>query len=506
MKKKNLYVALLCSTLLSYNTYAQNRTYEGPNKMNTWSITGYGGITKFFGDIKEYDFKRGSNEKLTGGWGLSINKQLSPLFGIQLTGFNGQLQGSKKGHKSVLSGDTYDVFFNSPSFIQATVDGTLNLNRLLLGFNKMRRWKVDAHLGAGIIYYHTDLTATNTNPQSEYFGTTWQISTNTAGSSKTAGTWDRNGSTYTREWVVPAGLAVHYELSSRFDIGVDFTYNWVNTEKMDATVGDFTDYRTQQGLWTFAAGESAKDGWGMASIALTYKLGKNAVRAKNGVYDAAAGRYHLRWANPQQLIPVPYNPTMNDADSIAKANMPKPVDPRLYTDSDGDGVADLFDKEANTPAGSIVSGGGVALDIDKIIRDAIKNNLPKDECEALFSNIEFDTDKAIIRNASKETLSKVVELLNMRTNCRIVLVGHTDARASDSYNVSLSRRRVDAAKRFLVRAGLTDPSRIITEYYGEYRPIAENTTVEGLQSNRRVEIKILPNNTIRSTYPAGFRR
>jgi OmpA-OmpF porin, OOP family len=244
----------------------------------------------------------------------------------------------------------------------------------------------------------------------------------------------------------------------------------------------------------------------MVSLALTYKLGKNAVRAKDGKYDPAAGRYHLRWANPQQLIPVPYNPTMNDADSIAKANMPKPVDPRLYTDSDGDGVADLFDKEANTPAGSIVSGGGVALDIDKIIRDAIKNNLPKDECEALFSNIEFDTDKAIIRNPSKETLSKVVELLNMRTNCRIVLVGHTDARASDSYNVSLSRRRVDAAKRFLVRAGLTDPSRIIAEYYGEYRPIAENTTVEGLQSNRRVEIKILPNNTIRSTYPAGFRR
>ncbi len=71
----------------------------------------------------------------------------------------------------------------------------------------------------------------------------------------------------------------------------------------------------------------------------------------------------------------------------------------------------LFDKEPNTPAGSVVSGGGVAMDLDKIIRDAIKNNLPKDECEALFSNIEFDTDKAIIRDASKETLSKVIELV-----------------------------------------------------------------------------------------------
>ena len=506
MKKKNLYVALVCLFLSSFDTSAQNRTYDGPNKMNTWSITGYGGITKFFGDIKTYDFRLGENEKLTGGWGLSVNKQLSPIFGIQLTGYNGQLQGSKPRHYSRLTGDTYSVYFNSPSFIQATIDGTVNVNRLLFGYKKLRRWKVDAHLGAGIIYYHTDLTAINTNPESPYFNTEWKVSTNTDGSSKTAGTWERNGSTYTREWVVPTGLAIHYELTPRFDLGVDFTYNFVNTEKLDATVGDLTDYRTQQGLWTFQKGDSKKDGWGMASIALTYKLGKNAVRAKNGKYDAASGRYHLRWANPQSLIPVPYNPTMEDADSIAKANMPKPVDPRLYTDTDGDGVADLFDKEPNTPAGSVVSGGGVAMDLDKIIRDAIKNNLPKDECEALFSNIEFDTDKAIIRDASKETLSKVIELLNLRTNCRIVLVGHTDARASDNYNMGLARRRVDAAKRFLVRQGLKDTSRILIEYFGEYRPIAENTTVEGLQSNRRVEIKILPNNTLRSTYPAGFQK
>ena len=502
MKKKNLYVALVCLFLSSLDTFAQNRTYDGPNKMNTWSITGYGGITKFFGDIKTYDFKRGDNEKLTGGWGLSINKQLSPLFGVQITGFNGQLQGSKNGVISSLSNNVYNVYFNSPSFVQVTVDGTVNLNRLLFGYNKLRRWKVDAHLGAGIIYYHTDLTYTNLTRG----GGPFTFSTNTDGSSKTAGEWDRNGSTYTREWVVPAGLAVHYELTPRFDLGLDFTYNYVNTEKMDATVGGLSDYTTQQGIWTFAKGDSKNDGWGMASIALTYKLGKNAVRAKNGKYDAASGRYHLRWANPQSLIPVPYNPTMSDADSIAKANMPKPVDPRLYTDTDGDGVADLFDKEANSPLGSVVSGGGVAMDLDKIIRDAIKNNLPKDECEALFSNIEFDTDKAIIRNASKETLSKVVELLNIRTNCRIVLVGHTDARASDSYNEALSRRRVDAAKRFLVRAGLAEPSRILIEYYGEYHPVTENTTVEGLQSNRRVEIKILPQNTLRSTYPAGFRK
>jgi len=101
MKKKNLYIALVCLSLMSLDALAQkNRTYDGPNKMNTWSITGYGGITKFFGDLKEYDFKRGDHEDLTGSWGLSINKQLSPIFGIQLTGYNGWLKDLKKVFRS----------------------------------------------------------------------------------------------------------------------------------------------------------------------------------------------------------------------------------------------------------------------------------------------------------------------------------------------------------------------------------------------------------------------
>ncbi len=498
MKKKNLYTTLSLLALFTTASFAQNRTYEGPNKMNTWSITGYGGITRFFGDLKQYDFLRGPEEPVTGGYGLSINKQLSPLFGVQLTGWNGWLAGSKTGVISSITGKSQDVYFRSPSFVQVTLDGTVNLNRLLFGFDRLRRWKFDAHAGAGIIYYHTDVYDLKTKAL--------LLQSNTDGSSRTAGEWERNGSIYTREWVIPMGLAIHYELSPRIDIGLDFAINHVMTEKLDLTASDLTDYSTSTGIFGFVKGDSELDKWGYGAIALTYKLGKNAVMSKNGKYDPSSGRYHLRWADPRALVPPPYNPTMDDADSIAKANMPKAVDPRLYTDSDGDGVADLFDKEPNTPAGSVVSGGGVAIDLDKYITDAIKNNLPKDECEALFSNIEFDTDKATIRRASQETLNKVVELLNMRPNCRIVLVGNADARASYGYNMNLSRRRVEAAKRYVIRAGLADPSRLMVEYFGEYRPLADNTTPEGLQANRRVEIKIMPNNTLRSTYPAGFWR
>jgi OOP family OmpA-OmpF porin len=498
MKKKNLYyITLITLGLFATSSYGQNRSYEGPNKMNTWSITGYGGITRFFGDLSQYDFQRGEKENVTGGSGLSINKQISPLFGIQITGWNGSLAGSKRNVVSSITGNVQNVYFKSPSFVQATLEGTANLNRLLFGFDKLRRWKFDAHAGFGIMYFHSDVYDMATDRL--------LLSTNTEGGSK-AGTWYRNGTIYTREWVVPMGLAIHYEISPRIDLGLDFVINHVNTEKLDLTASDLTDYASSTGIFGFVKGDSKLDKWGYGAIGLTYKLGKNAVSPKNGKYDASSGRYHLRWADPKALVPLPYNPTMTDADSIARSNMPKAIDPRLYSDSDGDGVADLFDKEPNTPAGSVVSGSGVAIDLEKYIFDAIKNNLPKDECEALFSNIEFDTDKSTIRSASQQNLDKVVELLNMRPNCRIVLVGHADARASYGYNMNLSKRRVEAAKRYLIRAGLADPSRLLVEYFGEYRPLAENATPEGLQSNRRVEIKILPSNTLRSNYPAGFKR
>lgn len=512
MNTRITYAALGLFLLSTLNGIGQNgRTYEGTEKMNTWSVTGYGGITRFFGDLRQHDFKRGEKESLTGAWGLSVNKQLTPLFGAQITFSNGNLAGSKNNvpafdlgtRQPVIGPDgrpqLFDVYFKSPSYIQATLDGTVNLNRLFFGHNKMRRWKIDGHAGFGIMYFYSELYDT--------FDDRLLLMSNTEASSKTAGTWQRNGSTYTREWVFPVGLSFHYELSPRFDLGLHFTYNHVNTEKIDLTVGDLTNYDTQSGLWGFYMGESKKDKYAFGAVALTYKLGKNAVRApKTGQTDASKGRYHLRYTSPAQLIPSVYNPTMSDADSIAKANMPDPVDPRLYTDTDGDGVADLFDKEPNTPAGSWVSGGGVAMDLAELVDSAIpKDQLKKDDCDTIFGSIEFDTDRSTIRSVSRESLTQLVEHLKSKPDCRVVLVGHADARASDSYNKALSKRRVDATKRELIKLGFVDPSRITTEYFGELVPLSNEKSKAALQANRRVEIRILPSNSLYGTYPAGFR-
>jgi len=88
---------------------------------------------------------------------------------------------------------------------------------------------------------------------------------------------------------------------------------------------------------------------------------------------------------------------------------------------------------------------------------------------------------------------KNVAMLMNKNGCRLQLAGHADRRATDRYNMALSRRRVDAVKNYLVNeAGLKDPSKVIVDYFGSFKPIAESSTRDGLLKNRRVELKLLP--------------
>ena len=71
------------------------------------------------------------------------------------------------------------------------------------------------------------------------------------------------------------------------------------------------------------------------------------------------------------------------------------------------------------------------------------------------------------------------------------IVGHTDASGSDSYNQSLSERRASSVANYLKGQGVSE-QRVIAIGMGELRPIADNSTSDGRQANRRVEITMVP--------------
>jgi outer membrane protein OmpA-like peptidoglycan-associated protein len=105
------------------------------------------------------------------------------------------------------------------------------------------------------------------------------------------------------------------------------------------------------------------------------------------------------------------------------------------------------------------------------------------------SGILFDVNSSTLRSAAQQNLTDLVRSLEEYEGTDVLVVGHTDSTGEDSYNQSLSERRSDAARNFLVGAGL-DADRVSAMGRGEMEPIDSNDTEAGRQENRRVEVAI----------------
>ncbi|MBN2429714.1 MAG: OmpA family protein [Deltaproteobacteria bacterium] len=103
----------------------------------------------------------------------------------------------------------------------------------------------------------------------------------------------------------------------------------------------------------------------------------------------------------------------------------------------------------------------------------------------------FDVDSATLKPGGYNELQRVATVLNQYPQTTIQVAGHTDSTGSEEYNRALSVRRAEAAKSALVGFNV-NPARMTTIGYGESQPVADNSTPEGRQMNRRVQITIVP--------------
>lgn len=106
-----------------------------------------------------------------------------------------------------------------------------------------------------------------------------------------------------------------------------------------------------------------------------------------------------------------------------------------------------------------------------------------------LNNVFFDTDKWDLRAQSSEELMRLAEMLKQRPTVVIEVGGHTDDRASDAHNKTLSTNRSQAVVAFLSKNGVA-PSQMTAVGYGKTKPVATGTTDEARQRNRRVEITV----------------
>ena len=107
----------------------------------------------------------------------------------------------------------------------------------------------------------------------------------------------------------------------------------------------------------------------------------------------------------------------------------------------------------------------------------------------------YDLGLAELRPEIQNVLMRMGEMLRLLPN-EIVVQGHTDNRPLTGQgrypsNWELSYQRAVNVVRFLITETRTNPTRLAAEGYGEYRPLAPNTSEEGRNKNRRVELHIL---------------
>lgn len=240
----------------------------------------------------------------------------------------------------------------------------------------------------------------------------------------------------------------------------------------------------------------------------------------------------LYWSNPMGQIQSDiaelkarpkFDPTDTDADGVIdmfdqEKNTPAgfAVDTRGVTlDSDTDGVPNAKDKEPYSPPGYKVNGDGVAqvpkpdftteADVIRIVDGKladIKAALAKPGLTDWFlPMINFDFNKSNIKQSEYEKLAYVANVMQRNAGVKVVVSGYTDAVSGTDYNNVLSHDRSEAAINYLTTKYGIDRSRFILNYSGEENKLVDSSSKNYI--NRRVEFKVSTGAEKEMGRPAG---
>ena len=178
----------------------------------------------------------------------------------------------------------------------------------------------------------------------------------------------------------------------------------------------------------------------------------------------------------------------------------------LIISYEGDGVGSYINKALNLTiyndgqgkADITLNGESITVDAEPLEKPGRLPKLspvpavPPIEANSIMikldSGVLFDVNKYNIRSDANDVLMKLIDVLKKGKIQKFEIYGHTDSDDTDEYNQVLSENRANSVKDFLVKNGIT--ADITTKGFGEKKPIATNSTKEGKQLNRRVEIII----------------
>lgn len=151
--------------------------------------------------------------------------------------------------------------------------------------------------------------------------------------------------------------------------------------------------------------------------------------------------------------------------------------------------------EAEVIEAELMDRQSVAQSIQEAVKGMQNVTVKQDERGVTISleNIQFVADSTKLLPGEEEKIKKIAEILKRYPSRNIQVSGHTALAGTPEARMKLSIERAKVIAEMLVALGARKPEEIIIVGYGAERPIADNSTPEGMAKNRRVEITILEN-------------
>jgi OOP family OmpA-OmpF porin len=417
-------------------TTSSAKVFGGRAQYRTWSIGINGGVLApavVTGGSDDF-----TNWQVNLGYGISLRKQLGHAFGLEGNIFRGKLEATNANMPGGIRNGTQKF----ETDIQYAVDlrGVVNVATVdFLRRENSVNFFVTA--GYGLIAYDPTLTLAN------------GAVINNSGSYGEPGDKTHD---YIKAAYIPVGAGIKFKVSDRVSFNLAYTMNFVDADQVD-------------GLY---AGGTSKDKFSYGSAGLEFSLGSKA-------------KPNLDWVNPiAMMYDELKDPTLRQEVEALKnrvSNVEKSVE-GLKKDSDGDGVADQFDKCAGTPAGTKVDGSGCPLPAPQVIQTQPTVTGPM---VTGFETIQFDFNSSVLKTESYPTLDKLSSVLR-ENGGKVTVKGYASSEGTAAYNMKLSKDRANSVKTYLVNSGV-NASQVTGKGYGEANPIASNDTEEGRIQNRRVE-------------------
>jgi outer membrane protein OmpA-like peptidoglycan-associated protein len=114
--------------------------------------------------------------------------------------------------------------------------------------------------------------------------------------------------------------------------------------------------------------------------------------------------------------------------------------------------------------------------------------------DTLSATVYFDKDDDKVTAKYYDDLNKIIKAMKINRTAKLIIQGHTDNDGDDEYNITLSHKRTTSVLAYMRKRGLmkNDEARVEILYFGERKPVIENTDEKKKQINRRVELKLIP--------------